>query len=304
MRMCLAFSSSELPTVDALFDGSPSYAASLRDTTARHQGYNGHRDGGSDDSPLLAESKGAHISVVDVGTSPSLGVAENPGCARVATGLSRLQHLVAGASIGSVALSRMESWTADSDSSSIESDDEGYVHAGGRGVTYRAPRLCRVLGAARVTSFGQFPAAGVESRPGGGGDGGALEAEWVSVSRYRWRWPARETAPRHDGMHGGGLGRKPFATSSSRKGNDDDDDDSGEDVDAGALCTCATFVGRTLFLGYDTGDIWAHRAFDGRRLYRLSTLGSLARLTEAEGSLFAYSASGVVSRWSWGDDAR
>lgn len=100
----------------------------------------------------------------------------------------------------------MESWTADSDSSSIDSDDEGYVYAGGRGITYRAPRLCRVLSAARVTSFGQFPAAGVESRPGGGGghggggDGGALEAEWVNVSRYRWLWPARETAPRHDSM--------------------------------------------------------------------------------------------------------
>lgn len=72
--------------MDALFDGSPSHAASLSDTSAGHQGYNGHRDGGSDDSPLLAVSKGAHISVVDVNTSPSLGVAEKPGCARVATG--------------------------------------------------------------------------------------------------------------------------------------------------------------------------------------------------------------------------
>ncbi|CAM9987820.1 unnamed protein product [Ectocarpus fasciculatus] len=307
---CLAFTSSDAPTVDALLDGPSSRDASSRDaTTPGNQGHHGHRDGGSDDSPLLPVSRGAHISVVDVDSSPSLGVDMNPRCARVATGHRRLQHLVAGASIGSVALSQTESWAADSDSSGIDSDDEDNIYLGGGGaVNFRPPRLCRVLRAARVTSFGQRHAAGVESRPfsdgagsdgrggGGGGDGGALEAEWVSVSGHRPS-PTRDTAPRHDSMHGGGLGGRPFANSNSRTGNDDDDD-------GGAFCTGATFVGRTLFLGYDTGDIWAHRAFDGRRLYRLSALGPLARLTEADGSLFAYSSSGVVSRWSWGDGAR
>lgn len=41
-----------------------------------------------------------------------------------------------------------------------------------------------------------------------------------------------------------------------------------EGVRGGALCTCAAFVGRTVFLGYDTGGVWAHRVSDGRRLYR------------------------------------
>lgn len=36
----------------------------------------------------------------------------------------------------------------------------------------------------------------------------------------------------------------------------------------GALATCAVFVGTTVFLGYDTGCVWAHRVTDGRRLYR------------------------------------
>lgn len=45
----------------------------------------------------------------------------------------------------------------------------------------------------------------------------------------------------------------------------------GEDLEhssGGALCTCAVFVGRTIFLGFDTGGVWAHRVSDGRRLYR------------------------------------
>lgn len=41
-----------------------------------------------------------------------------------------------------------------------------------------------------------------------------------------------------------------------------------EGVRGGAQCTCAAFVGRTVFLGYDTGGVWAHRVSDGRRLYR------------------------------------
>lgn len=84
---CLAFTSSDAPTVDALLDGRSSREASSRDaTTPGNQGHHGHRDGGGDDSPLLSVSRGAHISVVDVDTSPSLGVDMNPRCARVATG--------------------------------------------------------------------------------------------------------------------------------------------------------------------------------------------------------------------------
>lgn len=47
-----------------------------------------------------------------------------------------------------------------------------------------------------------------------------------------------------------------------------ENDEDLEGVSGGALCTCATFVGTTVFLGYDTGGVWAHRVSDGRRLYR------------------------------------
>jgi len=94
-------------------------------------------------------------------------------------------------------LSQTESWAEDSDSSA---DGEDAFLGGGR-VTYRPPRLCRVVGASRVRSFEDFQAARSreESKPSrddcggrGAGDGGALEADWVNVSGC---WSAVEQQP-------------------------------------------------------------------------------------------------------------
>lgn len=97
INRCLAFTSSDAPTVEALLDEPPSpHAASFRDTSAAGtQAHHSRRDGGnSDDSLLPPVSRGAHISVVDVDTSPSpsLGGDKNPRCARLATGEIEIAH--------------------------------------------------------------------------------------------------------------------------------------------------------------------------------------------------------------------
>lgn len=75
------------------------------------------------------------------------------------------------------------------------------------------------------------------------------------VKREKSNGPSGWTLSTNCIRHGGGLGGKPVANSSNRNGNDDD---SGEDLDGGAFCTCATFVGRTLFLGEGLGDDRTH----------------------------------------------
>lgn len=100
-------------------------------------------------------------------------------------------------------LSQTEPWAEESDSSADE-DEGGDAFLGGGRVTYRPPRLCRVVSAERITSFEDFDAA--QSKPGacyegrgGGGNLKALQADWVKVSRC---WSATrqqpEITPKHD----------------------------------------------------------------------------------------------------------
>ncbi|CAM9497448.1 unnamed protein product [Hapterophycus canaliculatus] len=313
---CLAFTSSTAPTVTVKRNRQPSHD---HVHGGGGSGSGGGDDGGNDADGLpLPASKGAHISVIDV--EPPSMIGGHPECGRVSTGLPRLQHLIPGPCLGALMLSYTESWTEESDSDSSSNSGSagdldqggGPAFLGGGRVTFKPPRLCRLDGAASVPSFRSPLARRSEPGPccedaGGNGGGGccggaaaaaerALEAKWVKLSRDYC-----SGAPwRHDDDRG--LSRE-YYRPNSRRGNrsftaTNDDDD--EDVDGGAFCTCATFVGRTLFLGYDTGEIWAHRAFNGRRLYRLSTSGSVVHLLEAEGALYAYASSGIVSRWSWG----
>eukprot|EP00903_Cladosiphon_okamuranus_P018060 g16621.t1 len=261
----------------------------------------------------LPVSKGAHISVV--GVEPTSPTKRGPGRRRVSTGLARLQHLVAGRCLGIVMLSQTESWAEESDSSSDEEQGQDTFLGGGR-VTYRPPRLCRIFSAEldRITSFEDFYATQLKSRSrpccegvGGGGRLEAVQAKWVKVSRC-WsavgQRPAMPPQPDVGITRGDSWGKCEDSNNSNSinnsNRNSNTDNTNGEDLDEGAFCTCAVFVGRTLFLGYDTGFIYAHRAYDGRRLYRLSMFGSVVHLAEAKGSLFAYASSGVVSRWSWG----
>lgn len=81
-------------------------------------------------------------------------------------------------------LSQTESWAEESDSSADEGED---AFLGGGRVTYRPPRLCRIVSAERVTSFEDFQVEHSRSGPGceGRGGGGSLEgfqADWVNVS--------------------------------------------------------------------------------------------------------------------------
>lgn len=105
--------------------------------------------------------------------------------ASVLAGLTRLQHLVAGKCLGTVMLSQTESWAEESDSSADEGED---AFLRGVRVTYRPPRLCRIVSAARVTSFEHFDESQSRSPSfcdgrGGGGSSDALQADWVNVSR-------------------------------------------------------------------------------------------------------------------------
>lgn len=68
---------------------------------------------------------------------------------------------------------------------------------------------------------------------------------------------------RHDVAHGS-MGQNVSKDFECDDGGQDPEGDALDD----AMFVCATFVGRTLFMGYDTGYIWAHRVSDGRRLYR------------------------------------
>lgn len=111
-------------------------------------------------------------------------------------------------------VSQTESWAEDSDSSA---DGEDALLGGGR-VTYRPPRLCRIVSVSRVRSLKAFQAERAqgqgESEPGRedgggalalGGDGGAVEADWVNVSRRigcctAGKQPELHEPPRHDHM--------------------------------------------------------------------------------------------------------
>eukprot|EP00752_Nemacystus_decipiens_P004163 g3807.t2 len=271
-------------------------------------GGNGDGDGGADgfDGLTLPVLKGAHISIVDVdveatSTTRERKERENTREGRRERGRRRVST---GKCLGSIMLSPTESWAEESDSSADEGEREDALLGGGR-VAYRPPRLCRVVSAERVTSFEDFCAAQPKSGPcceGGAGNGGGrsletLQADWVKVEVSRWASSAEQQSERsQQHSRGDPAGKRDSKSSSSSNCNA-----YGEDLDVGAFCTCAVFVGRTLFLGYDTGFICAHRAYDGRRLYRLSMFGSVVHLVEAQGSLFAYASSGLVSRWSWGD---
>lgn len=126
-------------------------------------------------------------------------------------GLARLQHLVAGACLGTVMLSQTECWAEESDSSGDEGEGEGDGEGAflwGGNIRYRPPRLCRIVTAERVTSFEDFHAA-QQSRSrayceSGGGGGGrrleALQADWVKVEVSRC-WSAAGQQPESPRQH-------------------------------------------------------------------------------------------------------
>ena len=102
-------------------------------------------------------------------------------------------------------LSQTESWAEESDSSADEGQGQGDdAFLGGGRVTYRPPRLCRIVSTERVTSFEDYHAAHQSrSAPcceggGGGGSGGesleAPQADWVKVEVSRcWSAAGRQS---------------------------------------------------------------------------------------------------------------
>lgn len=107
-------------------------------------------------------------------------------------------------------LSQTEPWAEDSDSSSADGED-ALLGGEGWGVTYRPPRLCRIVSASRVRSFETFQAActhgksgpgreGVGGALGGDDENGALEADWVNVQCTAGKALKPELRPLHDHM--------------------------------------------------------------------------------------------------------
>ncbi|CAM9284032.1 unnamed protein product [Laminaria digitata] len=218
-------------------------------------------DRGGDLEPLPSPTcKGSHVSVVNVDAS------WGSGQQRVCTGEARVHHLAAGACVGSVMLSPAEPWACHSDDSS--GDDE--PSSSGAIILDHAPRLCHIASAEKnavgvpehVLRSGQrvFHGGGGGCGGGGGGDGGSggggddLDRDLSDVCKLSFVSPVLSMCRTSGRDHLDGLGREIGVDL--------------EGVRGGALCTCAAFVGRTVFLGYDTGGVWAHRVSDGRRLYR------------------------------------
>lgn len=98
-------------------------------------------------------------------------------------------------------VSQTESWADESDSSADEGEDS---FLGGGRVTYRPPRLCRIVRADRVTSFEDFDAARSRSGPcceGGGGRLEGLQEDWVKVSRCWSAGGEQQERPQQHHVH-------------------------------------------------------------------------------------------------------